>query len=80
MSDISPEPQRVLQLFLREAQDQWKDTTPLQRLEWLDFALYAVWAGAAYRAKADKNKTGDLGEEIRIKERLNSWRKQKKTG
>jgi hypothetical protein len=61
VSDITPEPQRVLQLFLREAQEQWKDTTPLQRLEWLDFALYAVWAGAAYRAKADKNPPHDNG-------------------
>ncbi len=49
MNPPAPEPKRVLQLFSREAQELWKDTTPLQRLEWLDFAIYAAWAGAAHR-------------------------------
>lgn len=46
-----PEPIRVLQIYSPEAQAQWVHTTPLERLKWLDFALQAAWAGAAYRTK-----------------------------
>lgn len=54
MSEAPPEPRRILQLFSREAQQQWRHTTPLQRLEWLEFAIMAAWAGATERQRRNR--------------------------
>jgi hypothetical protein len=54
-----PEPQRVLQYFSWEDQERWQATTPVARLEWLEFVIAAAWAGAA-RRQAAENKSDDF--------------------
>lgn len=55
MTTPRPEPERVLQLYSWENQEQWQKTTAQQRLEWLEFVIKMAWAGAAHRAQSKKN-------------------------
>ena len=49
-----PEPRRILQLYDREKQAQFKDMTPAARLEWLDAINQLYWAGVRSRQSPDR--------------------------
>ncbi len=46
------EPKRILQIYDREKQAQFKDMTPHDRLEWLQAINQLYWAGVASRQQS----------------------------
>ena len=50
MDNIPIEPERILQIYDREKQAQFKNMTPHDRLEWLEAINKLYWAGVAARA------------------------------